>query len=80
MFEVPTFENCRKSCQKYPWCKGWSFDTDESSCKLLEKIRELREDKNWVSGKKFCGGNKWKSLFAGTPTSYLLATIGQPEK
>ena len=22
----------------------------------------------------------WKSLFAGTPTSYLLATIGQPEK
>ena len=30
--------------------------------------------------KREFGYKIWKSLFAGTPTSYLLATIGQPEK
>ena len=55
---VSNFEICRESCQKFPWCKGWSFDKDKSACKVMSHIGELEKSKDWISGTKFCGGEK----------------------
>ena len=72
---VSNFEICRESCQKFPWCKGWSFDMEKSACKVMSRVGELEKGKDWISGTKFCGGEILVVNLASTVDVWFLLSL-----
>ena len=59
--QVLTPEDCRTVCQRIADCVGWSASNggEKYSCWLKNEMNSdtRSQMKNWISGRKYCGGS-----------------------